>query len=110
MPTDIETEALLRRFATGLIQAQQQLDEQGWISCPYPRALQRSFNSAAFLNIIEPNFHWPVNMRELLDWANQPLRECAGGNLPETLEAFGDETLIKDGRPSETCHILASNN
>lgn len=105
-----DTIDLIRRYATGLIQLQHQLDTgQTPNACFQGSLLQRCFDTASCLNMFCTNGQrWPEDIGKLVNQAAKPLRTWIRHWPSQLDEQLGYEALIEDDFPSPACHELAS--
>jgi len=98
---------MVLNFAAGLVALQEEMDAQGHPQAPYPAALQRGLDVAAWLNIAETNTY-PVTLAELLVCAGKPIYEwCAKLGEPLADEYYASR-LLDEGEVTRDCLSLAS--
>ena len=100
-------QALTALYALALVKTQTLIDEQGYISCPYPFALQRAFNLGAACNSVTPYATWPTDLDQLMAYARQPLNTWAGDMSWDTEGAWQHSCLLEGAEISSDCRHLA---
>jgi hypothetical protein len=95
-------------YAKGLIQLQDLIDRDGYITAPYSAELLRALSIAAALNLQKPAARYPDNIADLLDRASHPFHEWFSDLDWDAAGDFTTARLIRHGVISTECLLLAS--
>ncbi|WP_019933769.1 hypothetical protein [Oceanimonas smirnovii] len=106
-PSVINTEQLVRIYASALVQIQDLIDEQGYLNAPYPPLLIRAFSLSAAHNIGTNTIHWPTDLQQLITRAQQPLYEWVSDMSWDEEHTFFSACLLEDSGISIACRSLA---
>jgi hypothetical protein len=94
-------------FARGLLDAQKQLDDHGWLRDGYPPTLQRSFDVAAARNVLESRARWPTDFPTLCRMAHHSLYDWDVDLSWDPDGEFAATTLLESGEITPACIDLA---
>lgn len=103
----VPDDTLLRLYASALVTLQAHLDEQGYLSCPYPPALRRAFDRGAACNLLAGSACWPTDLSQLRKVAQQPLATWVPDMSWDPDGEFYAAVLCDDNAITSDCQRLA---
>ncbi len=100
---------VVHKYAAGLVELQQHLDETGHIQAPYPAPLHDGFDIAAALNVSVPAARsYPASLAELLSVADRPLYDWCPDYAKVGPPEFVDAVLMAEGQITSACLALGA--
>ncbi len=100
-------QTLVSLYATALAKVQSLIDENGYLSAPYPAELRRALDIGAARNFATQSNEWPTDLSQLMARAKEPLFRWVHDLSWDRQEEFFSSRLIEDGEITTDCRRLA---